>query len=288
MIEAEKAHFPIRMMCRLLKVSPSGYYASRGRPPSKRAVEDAALTLRIREVHLKSRGTYGSPRMHAELRWQGFRVGENRVARLMRKDGISARLKRRWRRTTDSGHTLPVAPNVLEQAFTVDAPNRVWATDITYIWTLEGWLYLAVVEDLFSRRIVGWSMAEHMRTELVLGALDMAIGNRLPEGRLLHHSDRGSQYASFTYQKRLEKQGITCSMSRRAQCLDNAVVESFFGTLKRELVHRRTWLSREQAKAAIYEYIEVFYNRWRRHSTLGQVSPAEYERSHTKDAADAA
>ena len=201
----------------------------------------------------------------------------------MRENGISARLRRKWRSTTNSRHGLPVAPNDLDRNFQAAEPDRVWATDITYIWTLEGWLYLAVVLDLFSRRIIGWSMADHMRTELALGALDMAIGNRLPEGTLLHHSDQGSQYASFPYQKRLEENGITCSMSRRANCLDNAVVESFFGTLKQELIHRQTWMSREQARTAIHEYIEIFYNRWRRHSTLGHLCPAEYERNHTME-----
>ncbi len=215
-------------------------------------------------------------------------MGKNRIARLMRENGISARLQRRWRRTTDSKHSLPVAPNLLDRRFQVDAPNTVWSTDITYIWTLEGWLYLAVVEDLFSRRIVGWSMAAHMRIDLVIGAFNMAIGNRLPTANLLIHSDRGSQYAGFLYQKRMQECGITCSMSRRANCLDNAVVESFFGTLKRELVHRRTWVSRDEARAAIHEYIEVFYNRQRRHSTLGQVSPAEFERNSNKQAAGAA
>lgn len=275
-------------MCRLLGVSPSGFYAWRIRPPSRRQIENQRLVREIREIHQLSRGTYGSPRVYAELRSRKRPVGLNRVERLMRENGISARLKRRWRRTTDSRHTLPVAPNTLDQQFEVKAPNKVWATDITYVWTLEGWLYLAVVEDLFSRRIVGWSMAEHMRTELVIDALDMAVGNRLVDGELLHHSDRGSQYASFTYQKMLEEHGIACSMSRRANCLDNAVVESFFGTLKQELVHRWTWLSREQARSAIHEYIEVFYNRWRRHSTLGQVCPAEFERNHNQEAADAA
>ena len=275
-------------MCRLLGVSPSGFYAWRSRPPSRRQIENQKLLREIREIHQQSRGTYGSPRMHAELRSRKRPVGVHRVARLMHENGISGRLKRRWRRTTDSKHSLPVAPNELDRKFQVDEPNRVWATDITYIWTLEGWMYLAVVEDLFSRRIVGWSMADHMRTDLVLGALDMALGNRQANGQLLHHSDRGSQYASFAYQKRLEQRGITCSMSRRANCHDNAVVESFFGTLKRELVHRCTWLSRNQARLAIHEYIEVFYNRWRRHSTLGNVCPAEFERTHNQKAVKAA
>ena len=242
-----------------------------------RAVQNSQLTERIRQIHLDSRGTYGSPRVHAELRFGGTRVGKNRVARLMRVNHIQARVRRRFKATTDSKHDFPVAANILDQDFHSERPNQVWATDITYIWTLEGWLYLAVVEDLFSRRVVGWSMASHMRTELVLGALEMAIGNRLPAGDLLHHSDRGSQYASYAYQKVLDSNGIQCSMSRRANCLDNAVVESFFGTLKTELIHRSTWLTREAVRSAIHEYVEVFYNRRRRHSYCGYLSPAEFE-----------
>ena len=265
-------------MCSVLGVSRSGLYAWRRRPrPSLRAAQDAALTERIREIHHESRGTYGSPRVHAELRFTGTRVGRKRVERLMRESHIQARARRRYRVTTDSRHDLPVAANILDQNFHAERPDQVWATDITYIWTLEGWLYLAVVEDLFSRRVVGWSMATHMRTELVLGALEMAIGNRLPEGDLVHHSDRGSQYASYAYQKVLDSHGIQCSMSRRANCLDNAAVESFFGTLKTELIHRSAWLTRDAVRSAIHEYVEVFYNRRRRHSYCGYLSPAEFE-----------
>jgi len=274
-------------MCRLLDVSPSGFYAWRKRPPSATSLANQRLIEKIREVHKLSRGTYGSPRVHAELLAQGWDVCVNHVARLMHENGISARLPKRWRKTTDSDHGLPVAPNDLDRKFKVEAPNRVWVTDITYVWTLEGWLYLAVVLDLFSRRIVGWSMTDHMRTELPLGALDMAIGNRLIDGELMQHSDRGSQYASRTYRGRLDEHGIKCSMSRRANCWDNAVVESFFGTLKRELVHRTTWISHDHVRAAIHEYIEVFYNRMRRHSTMGYLSPAEFERNHTQGAAEA-
>ncbi len=195
----------------------------------------------------------------------------------MRENGIQARLRRRFRRTTHSDHGLPVADNVLDRKFDATRPNEKWATDITYVWTVEGWLYLAVVVDLFSRRVVGWSMAEHMRTELVQSALEMALGNRLPDEELLHHSDRGSQYASFSYQKMLERHGIQCSMSRRGNCHDNAVVESFFGTLKTELVYRCTWLTRDHARSAIHEYVEVFYNRRRRHSHCGDRSPVDFE-----------
>ena len=267
-------------MCRVLGVSASGFYASRSRPPSRRSRANAELSERIRGIFQDSRATYGSPRVHYELRDQGERLGRKRVERLMREMGLKAQTPRRFRRTTDSNHDLPVAANRLDRQFLVETPDAVWATDITYVRTYEGWLYLAVVLDLFSRRVVGWSMADHMRTELVRGALEMALGNRLPEGELLHHSDRGSQYASFEYQKVLQKNGIECSMSRRAECYDNAVVESFFGTLKTELVYRHSWLTRREARLAIHEYIEVFYNRRRRHSHLGYLSPAEFENQY--------
>lgn len=266
------------LMCRVLGVSRSGLYASRHRPPmSKRDVANTQLVGKIRSIHAASYGTYGSPRVHAELTCTGARLGRGRVERLMRKHGISALVRRRFRRTTDSNHDYPVAANVLQQDFNVSRPDQVWATDITYVSTQEGWLYLAVVIDLFARRVVGWSMADHMRSELVLSALDMALGARVPEADLIHHSDRGSQYASFQYQKALDQAGITCSMSRRGNCLDNAVVESFFGTLKSELLYRSTWPTRRSARSAIHDYIEVFYNRRRRHSRCGYTSPAEYE-----------
>ena len=212
------------LMCEVLAVSKSGDYAWRKRAPSRRAQQNERLAAQITEVHAESRGTYGSPRVHAELRTQGFEVGRNRVARIMREEGILGRRKPRFRRTTDSEHTLPVADNLLDRQFAADAPDTAWVADITYVWTQQGWLYLAVIIDLFSRRVVGWSMAEHMRTELVFDALSAALGSRLPaEAGLVFHSDRGSQYASHAYQRALEERGITCSMSRRGNCWDNAV-----------------------------------------------------------------
>lgn len=269
--------YPVSLMCSALRVSRSGFYAWRRRQPSKRAREDARLAAEIRTVHQQARGTYGSPRVHFELQQRAFQVGRHRVARLMREQGLTARFKRRFRRTTDSKHNDPIAANRLNRQFDVEGPDRVWATDITYLWTDQGWLYLAVVLDLYSRRVVGWSMAEHLRSELVLGALEMALGQRAPRDGLLHHSDRGCQYASSAYREALSQADIVCSMSRKGDCWDNAVVESFFGTLKSELVHRRRFATRLAARTAVFEYIEVFYNRQRRHSYLGYLSPAEYE-----------
>lgn len=280
MIAAERAHYPVRLMCRVLGVSPSAFYASLSRPPSKRTQANEQLKPVIREVFLESRATYGSPRVHFELQDQGHAVGRHRVARLMRAMDLTARIRRRKRRTEYAEHDLPVAENLLDRRFEVRTPDSVWATDITYIWTREGWLYLAVVMDLFSRRIVGWSMADHMRTELVRGALEMACGHRVPAEEMLHHSDRGSQYASWEYQQVLKDRGIECSMSRKAECYDHAVVESFFGTLKQELVYRTSWITRREARHAIHDYIEVFYNRRRRHSYLGNLSPVEFEKLH--------
>ena len=265
------------VMCRALKVSKSGFYAWRRRLPSDREREDVRLKVQIREIHAQNYSCYGSPRILRELRARGVRVGRNRVIRLMRATGIAGCRPRRFRKTTESSHTMPVAENLLERRFQVSAPNRVWATDITFVGTWEGWLYLAVVLDLFSRRVVGWSMAESLRKELVLNALVMALGQRVPESGLMHHSDRGSQYASFDYQKVLETHGIKCSMSRKGDCYDNAVVESFFATLKKELIKRQTWCTRQQARSAIHEYVGGFYNSRRRHSSLGGVSPADFE-----------
>ena len=280
-MDAEKAHYPVTLMCRVLGLSRAGYYAWQRRPAeSARDRSNSDLLGEIKEIHEESYGTYGSPRVFAELRVRGHQVGENRVARVMRMNGITARMKRRFRSTTDSRHDLPVAPNVLDRRFSVEGPNQTWVTDITYVWTLEGWLYLAVVVDLYSRRVVGWSMADHMRTELVMRALSMALGNRQLEGEILHHSDRGSQYASYLYQQALKENGLVCSMSRKGDCYDNAVVESFFGTLKTELIHRQTWPTRASARSAIHDYIEIFYNRKRRHSSLGYCSPAEFEAAY--------
>lgn len=281
MIEAEKDNFPVTVMCRVLDVSKSGYYAWRRREPSKRDVDNARLKTKIVEVHEQSRRSYGSPRVHAELVAQGFEVGRNRVARLMRENGIVGRRRPRFRRTTDSNHKLPVADNVLGRQFEVDEPDRAWVADITYVWTQEGWLYLAVILDLFSRRVVGWSMADHMRTELVLDALSAALGSRLPsEAGLLFHSDRGSQYASGVYRKALADHGITCSMSRRGNCWDNAVAESFFSSLKTELVHNMIFLTRDSARNAVAEWIQMFYNSKRRHSSLGYATPLEAEQRY--------
>lgn len=278
MINAEKAAYPVGIMCRTLGLSRSGFYAWRQRGLSTREQIDEELLVHIRDAFRRNRGTYGSPRIQAELKRNGIEAGRHRVARLMRSNGIQARRRGRYQSTTDSAHAMPVAPNLLERRFDVEAADKVWAADITCLWTGEGWLYLAVILDLFSRRVVGWAMDEHMRQELALSALHMALKQRCPAVGLLHHSDRGSQYASVAYRSALEAAGIVCSMSRRGDCYDNAVVESFFGTLQSELEARSTWSTRDAARVAIHEYIEVFYNRKRSHSYLGYLSPAEYER----------
>ncbi|WP_371746144.1 IS3 family transposase [Myxococcus sp. CA040A] len=276
-IHAEKASTSVAFMCRQLGVSRSGYYAWAKRPESQRQRSDRELCVEVAAIHQESRGTYGSPRVHAELRARGRSVSEKRVARIMRQEGLAARTRRPFVRTTDSQHSHPVAPNVVARDFLPPEPNRTWAGDITYVWTSEGWLYLAVVLDLFSRRVVGWSMSERIDRQLVLAALDMALAGRAAPD--LYHSDRGSQYASEDYRERLAEHGITCSMSRKGNCWDNAVVESFFSSLKMELVHTRRFRTHDEATLALFEYIEVFYNRKRRHSSPGYVSPAEYERT---------
>jgi putative transposase len=276
-IRAEKARHDVALLCRVLGVSRSGYYAWQQRGLSKRALRDAQLGAEVVVAHRESRGTYGSPRVLVELREKGFRTSRKRVARLMRERGLSGSYRRRWKHGASSPADVVAEPNVLDRNFAVDAPNRAWATDITYVRTWEGWLYLAVVIDLYARRVVGWSMQDHMRTDLVLSALTMAVGQRLPEPGLIAHSDRGAQYTSDDYRRALRSHGITCSMSHRGDCFDNAVVESFFGTLKSELLYRRSWATRDEAAAAIHEYIEVFYNRRRRHSFLGYRTPAEHE-----------
>jgi putative transposase len=275
-IAAEKA-FPIDLMCRVLEVSRSGYYAWKKRRPAPRTVESTKLAIEIKVIHDRSRRTYGSPRVHAELRARGQLVGRNRVAKLMRAQGLVAKRRRRFRATTDSKHSMPTAPNTLGRAFKQSAPNAAWVTDITYVPTREGWLYLAVILDLFSRRVVGWAMSDRITRKLTLDALDMALCARRPPRGLLHHSDRGCQYASHDYRRELADRGIDCSMSRKANCWDNAVAESFFATLKTELVHHDDYPSRARARSAIFDYVEVFYNRQRRHSHLGYVSPEEFE-----------
>jgi putative transposase len=269
--------FPVRSLCRVMDVSSSGYYAWRVRPSSARSVQEKELMLHITTAHQQSRSTYGSPRVKRELGIKGISCSRNRVARLMRLHGVQVKPVRRFRLTTSSKHNLPIHANVLDRQFTSSAPDQRWASDMTYIWTNEGWLYLAVVMDLFSRRIVGWSTAPTLAQPLVLQALSMALQSRRPAAGLLHHSDRGSQYASHDYQEQLRRFGIKCSMSRKGNCWDNAVVESFFATLKTELIRKRTYRLRADAKADIFEYIEVWYNRQRRHSTLGYLSPAEFE-----------
>jgi transposase InsO family protein len=269
------ATFPIQIMCEVLGVSRSGYYARASRPGGTRAAADRDLAGEIRLVHEASHGRYGSPRVHAELRAHGRRVGRKRVARLMRGMGLSARRKRRFRRTTDSAHAFPVAPNLLGRDFTASAPGRVWLADLTYIRTAEGWLYLAVVLDLFSRRVVGWAMAAHLGHELALAALDMAIARERPAPGLLHHSDRGVQFAAHGYRRRLRLHGMLCSMSRKGDCWDNAPMESFFATLKGELVEGRDYLTRDEARADVFQYVEGFYNRRRLHSGLGYLTPEQ-------------
>jgi putative transposase len=279
-IATEKACYPVALMCRVLQVSRSGYYAWCKRPAPSRTLKDQTLELEVVAIHRESRGRYGSPRVHAELRERGERTGRKRVARLMRAAGLRAREPRRFRRTTDSGHGMAIKGNLLARRFAVLAPNTSWVTDITYLWTPEGWLYLAVILDLFSRRVIGWSLSERLERSVALEALEMAIKHRQPASGLLHHSDRGSQYASHEYQELLEQHGIRCSMSRKANCWDNAVAESFFATLKLELVYQTRWSTKANARSEVFEYIEVFYNRQRRHSALGYLCPDEFERKH--------
>jgi putative transposase len=286
-IHAEKENHPVRLMCRVLQVSPSGYYMHIHREPSQRKREDVKLKMHIRAIHVHSRGTYGRSRVRRQLNAENFEVGKQRVARLMHEMGLRGLPKKRFRRTTDSRHGHAVAPNVLGRNFKAEKANQFWATDITFIRTWEGWLYLAVILDLFSRRVVGWAAQPHLLTELALEALHMALGRRLPEAGLVHHSDRGIQYAALAYQAVLDKHGIVCSMSRKGDCWDNAVTESFFGTLKTELINRHSWPTRRTARDAIADYIEGFYNPHRLHSSLGYLSPMEFERSHPLGTDDA-
>ena len=265
-------------LCRYFGVSHSGFYAWRTRPESRRACENRRLLAEIRRVHERSKERYGSPRIHAELTEDGHKVGCNRIAQLMRDNDIRAKRRRRFRITTDSDHKLAIAPNRLNRNFQVDAPNKVWVTDITYVRTGGGWLYLAVVIDLFSRMAVGWSMSTNIDTKLISRALLSAVLRRRPGPGLMHHSDRGVQYASAEYQRLLTKNGMVCSMSRKGNCWDNAVAESFFSTLELELLDHEPFQTREQARTAIFEFIEAFYNRRRRHSSLGYRSPVNFER----------
>jgi putative transposase len=276
-IAAEKADYPIDVLCRCLGVTRSGYYAWRQRGPSPRAVTDARLTRQLRVVHADSRGTYGRPRLTRALQAQGIGISGKRVARLMRAAGLHARGRRRFRATTDSTHGWPVAPNILARRFQVATCNTVWAADLTACWTQTGWCYLAVVMDLASRRVVGWAVRRTLATEGVTAALQMALRRRQPAPGLVHHSDRGTQYASHAYRALLAAQGLTASMSRTGNCWDNAPVESFFSSLKAELLPARPWPDTTAARGAIGDYIDQFYNRRRLHSTLGYRSPADFE-----------
>jgi transposase InsO family protein len=276
-IEDHRDQWPVRLLCQVLEVSPGGFYAWQARPAGAREQRRAALVVQLKAVHREMKARYGSPRLHAELVARGQACCVNTVAKLMRAHGIAAKTRRKFRSTTDSNHDRPVAANVLDRQFEPAAANQAWAADITYIPTREGWLYLAAVEDLYSRQIVGWAMGERIDSRLVVDALGMAVGRRCPGEGLVAHSDRGSQYASEHYQRVLASQGITCSMSRRGNCWDNAPMESFFASLKKELVHDEDYQTRAEAKASIFEYIEAFYNRVRRHSALGHMSPTDYE-----------
>ncbi len=277
-IKEHLPEFPVEVSCEVLGVSRSGYYAWLDRPASARDTRREELAGKVKQVHRENRGVYGSPRVCRALKAGGESACENTVAKVMRSHGIRARARRKFvPRTTDSSHDRPVAGNLLGRDFAAGLPDRKWAADITYVPTAEGWLYLAAVVDLCSRKVVGWGMAEHVRTDLVADALKMAIARRRPGRGLLHHSDRGSQYASEDYRHLLSRHGIACSMSGRGDCWDNAAMESFFATLKTELVNHERYETREEARASVFEYIEVFYNRKRLHSSLGYLSPEQFE-----------
>jgi putative transposase len=272
--------WPVAVVCDVLDVSRSGYYACRDRPASARARRRVRLTVEVKAAHAASRGTYGSPRVHADLAARGVACCENTVAKVMRQAGVRSTVARQFRvRTTDANHPHPVADNLLDRDFAAAAPDRKWAADITYVSTDQGWLYLAAVIDLCTRKVVGWAMADHLRAELCTDALAMALARRdpPPDAGLVHHSDRGCQYACAVYRELLAARGIACSMSRAGDCYDNAVVESFWGTLKRELVYHEHYPTRDRARASIFEWIEGWYNRKRRHSALDYKSPEEYE-----------
>ena len=278
-MKANQASYPVSMMCRLLEVSTSGYYAWLKRPPSKRSREDAILTDRIRWIYLRSRSTYGAPRVYEELKDEGVRVGRKRVARLMRTAGMQGVSRRKKVLTTIRKPGARPAPDLVKRDFTADCPDQLWVADITYIRTWAGFLYLAVVMDAFSRRIIGWSMANHLRTELVIDALQMAIRQRRPEG-VVHHSDQGSQYTSLAFGKRCREANVRPSMGSIGDCYDNALCESFFATLECELLDRYKFRSRDQAGRAVFEFIEGWYNPHRRHSSIGYASPVRYEMEH--------
>jgi putative transposase len=283
-IAAEKTNYPVAVMCRVFSVSRTGFHNWERRAPSGRALQDAWLTEEIKRIHDASRGVYGAPRIHAEPRIEhNIRVGHKRVARLMKAAGISGvRPRKRWRTTIRIPGIAP-ATDLLERQFRPTSPNLVWVADITHLRTGEGWLYLAAVQDAYSRQIVGWSMATHLRATLVVDALKMALARRRPGPGLIHHSDQGSQYVSLAFGRAARQAGIAVSMGSRGDAYDNAVAETFFATLKKELVNRRSWPSRLELQSAVFEYIEAFYNRRRGHSTLGMISPADYEQTQTTE-----
>jgi putative transposase len=281
LIAAEKTNYPVAVMCRVLNVSRTGFYNWERRAPSDRTLTDAWLTEKIKQIHDTSRGVYGAPRIHAELRMEhDIRIGQKRVARRMKAAGIAGVRPRKRFKTTIRIPGITPASDLVERQFKPDKPNVLWVADITYLRTGEGWLYLAAVQDAYSRQIVGWSMTTHMRASLVIDALKMALARRRPPPGLIHHSDQGSQYVSLAFGRAARDAGIAVSMGSRGDAYDNAVAETFFATLKRELVNRRTWPSRLELQSAVFEYIEAFYNRQRRHSTLGMLSPATYEQLH--------
>jgi putative transposase len=278
LIDAAKEEFPVQRLCEVLGVSQSGYFAWRGRPACRRQREDMVLLAHLRSAFALSNGTYGSPRMTRELQDDGLKVGRRRTARLMRENGLRARQTRRFKCTTDSHHAWPVAPNIIDQDFAAERPNEKWGADISYVWTREGWLYLAVVIDLFARRVVGWAVGDRLHRDLALAALRRALLTRRPLAGLIHHSDRGSQYCSIDYQAELHRHGILTSMSGKGNCYDNAMVETFFKTLKSELVWRTVFQTRSEAEQAIARYIDGFYNHIRRHSARDFVSPVQFEK----------
>ena len=278
LIDKAKNEFPVHRLCGVLGVSQSGYFAWKDRPGSRRQRDDMVLLAHVRSAFALSNGTYGSPRMTRELQDNGFAVGRRRTARLMHENGLKARQKRRFKRTTDSDHAWPIAPNIIDQDFTATGPNEKWGVDISYVWTREGWLYLAVIIDLFSRKIVGWAVGDRLHRDLALAALRKALTMRRPREGLIHHSDRGSQYCSIDYQAELRRHGIRISMSGKGNCYDNAMVETFFKTLKSELVWRTVFSTRNEAERAIARYIDGFYNPVRRHSALDYLSPTQFEK----------
>lgn len=276
-IDAEKADYPVTLLCRVAGISPSRYYQLGKKVVSTRAAEDAELEREIQEIYEEGRGNYGSPRVHDELGKRGFNLSRKRVIRLMHRLGLKAKTAKKFKATTDSRHTLPIAPNLLQRDFRPARPNQVWVGDITYLRTRTGWLYLAVVIDLYSRRVVGWALKPRMKASLVCDAFEMAVRNRRPPPGLIFHSDQGSQYASAKFRRRLARTGVLASMSRRGNCWDNAVAESFFATLKKELVGGVILVDYQSTHRAVFEYIEVFYNRRRKHTFVGGISPAQFE-----------